>query len=321
MKNGFKIVDFRCRPPVPAYKVLFDLHLQRQSRETKFVCAPENAVTPSMLKVGDPAGLDLLLAEIDEAGIDLVVAPGRKMSVKIEAIGEGTSEINVTDEALAGLRRRFNDRLLGLSGLDLSQPADQTASQIEKSVKDYDMRGVVIEPGYYTEPDGGPLHADNPRLYPIYEAVIALDLFVMHQSGIYAGPDISANYWPPLDRLLQNFPRLKFVLAHGGYPAVIDALSLAVKHENFHISPDVYSFAPAGELYVNAISKLPDQFIFGSAYPLACQKASVEGALRFPLSDDVMAKYLYGNAARLVKLTPAARVSRKEAGKDKERAA
>jgi len=145
-----------------------------------------------------------------------------------------------------------------------------------------------MEPGYYNEPDGGPLHADNPRLYPIYESVIALDLFVMHQSGIYAGPDYSVNYWPPLDRLLQNFPRLKLVLAHGGYPAVIDALALAVKHPNFYLSPDIYCFAPAGELYVNAISKLPDQFIIGTAYPLGGLKASVDGVLRFPLSDDVI---------------------------------
>ena len=100
-----------------------------------------------------------------------------------------------------------------------------------------------------------------------FRHIIALDLFVMHQSGIYAGPDYSVNYWPPLDRLLQNFPRLKLVLAHGGYPAVIDALALAVKHPNFYLSPDIYCFAPAGELYVNAISKLPDQFIFGTAYP------------------------------------------------------
>ena len=68
------------------------------------------------------------------------------MSVKIEAIGEGTSEIDVTDEALASLRRRFNNRLLGLTGLDLSLPADQIVSQIEKAVREYDMRGVVISP-------------------------------------------------------------------------------------------------------------------------------------------------------------------------------
>ena len=81
-----------------------------------------------------------------------------------------------------------------------------------------------------------------------FRHIIALDLFVMHQSGIYAGPDYSVNYWPPLDRLLQNFPRLKLVLAHGGYPAVIDALALAVKHPNFYLSPDIDCFAPAGRV-------------------------------------------------------------------------
>jgi hypothetical protein len=33
----------------------------------------------------------------------------------------------------------------------------------------------------------------------------------MHQSGIYAGPDFEANHWPPIDRLLQHFPKLKFL--------------------------------------------------------------------------------------------------------------
>jgi hypothetical protein len=72
---------------------------------------------------------------------------------------------------------------------------DQLVAQIKKAVKEHDLRGVVMEPGYYKAPDGGPLWADNKRLYPIYETVIALDAFVMHQSGIYAGPDIGANHW------------------------------------------------------------------------------------------------------------------------------
>jgi predicted TIM-barrel fold metal-dependent hydrolase len=50
---------------------------------------------------------------------------------------------------------------------------------------------------------------------------------------------------------------------------------------------------------------LPDQFIYASAYPLGPIKESAELALKFPLSDDVMEKYMYGNAARLLKLTTA----------------
>jgi hypothetical protein len=164
LRNDIKIIDFRVRPPITAYKLLFDVHPKRGRCENKFVAGPENAISPSMHKVGENAGLDLLVKEIDEAGIDLVVAPGR-------APGRATP---------AGLQ--------------------------------------------------------------------------------------------------QDFPKLNLLLAHGGYPAVIETLALAVKHSNFYLSPDVYCTLPAGELYVNAISKLPDQFVFASAHLMAGLKESVEDA-------------------------------------------
>jgi predicted TIM-barrel fold metal-dependent hydrolase len=242
---------------------------------------------------------------MDEAGIDLVVAPGRATppGLVVKAVGgEGVINFNVSDEELVGLRKRFNDRLVGLTALELGRPVDQLVAQIKKAVTVHGLKGVVMEPGYYKEPDGSPLWADNKKLYPIYETIIELDVFLMHQSGIYAGPDYGANNWTPVDRLLQDFPKLKFLLAHGGYPDVIPALALATKHRNYYLSPDVYCSFPGGELYINSITKLQDQFIFASAYPMAGQKASVDEALKYPLSKEVMQKYMYGNAARLLKV-------------------
>jgi hypothetical protein len=66
----------------------------------------------------------------------------------------------------------------------------------------------------------------------------------------------------PAPQTGRNLPKLKFLLAHGGYPAVIEALALVTKHRNFYISPDVYCFFPAGKLYINSITKLQDQFVF-----------------------------------------------------------
>jgi predicted TIM-barrel fold metal-dependent hydrolase len=300
-----RIIDFRCRPPLAAFGLLFDLKLKRLTWENQLVIEPSLAVSASMYHVGEDAGLDLLRQEMDEAGIDLVVAPGRKLPPKtaFKPIGGNDAiDFNVTDETLVALRERFESRLIGLAGIDLNQSVETIVSGIEHSVKAFGLRGIVLEPGYFKATDGSQLWADDKRLYPIYETAIALDIFVMHQSGIYAGYDFGVNHWPPVDRLLQDFPQLKFVLAHGGYPAVLEALALACKHPNCYLSPDIYCFFPGGELYVNSISKLPDQFVFASAYPFAPLKESVEGALRFPLKDEVMEKYLYGNAARLLKL-------------------
>jgi predicted TIM-barrel fold metal-dependent hydrolase len=301
-----RIIDFRVRPPLVPFKILFDLKLRRPTWENKFNVLPSYATAPSMYKVGEEEGLRLLKKEMDDTGIDYAVVPGRNVSVGPKAVDPtGTQSMIVSDQTLVNLRKNFNNRLFGLHGLDLSLPTDQLVAGLEKAVTKHGLYGAVMEPGYFTAPEGGTLTADHKKLYPLYETLIKLDVFLMHQSGIYAGADIGANDWVPLDRVMQAFPRLKVVLAHGGYPRVIDALALAIKHPNFHLSPDIYCHFPGGRLYVEAISMLPDQFIYASAYPLGPIKESAELALKFPLSDDVMEKYMYGNAARLLKISAA----------------
>ena len=127
----------------------------------------------------------------------------------------------------------------------------------------------------------------------------------MHQGGMYGGPDIATNDWTPLDRVMQAFPELKVVLADGGYPRVVDAVALAAKHPNLYLSPDIYCHFPGGSLYVEAISMLPDQFIYASAYPLGPMKESVEMALKLRLSAEVLERYMYRNAARLLRINAA----------------
>jgi uncharacterized protein len=304
--HGHKIIDFRVRPPLAAYKPLFDVKLRRASLTRRMASIPENAISASMHKVGVDEGIDLLIGEMDEAGVTAVVTPGRQATVDAKTLGgtEGeTVQVLVSDQELADLRKRFNNRLYGLTALDLARPVDDLVAQIKSAITDHGLSGVVMEPGYYKEDDGSQLWADSEKLSPIYETISELDTFLMHQSGIYAGPDISVNHWPPVDRLMQKFPKMKLLLAHAGYPDIVPALSLAAKHENVWISSDIYNFFPGGELYVNAISRIPDQFIYASAYPLATLKESVDESLKFDLSPEVMDKYLYGNAAVLLKIT------------------
>lgn len=299
-----RIIDFRCRPPITAQKLLFEMKLARLEWENKFVCPPGNVISPSMNKVGEKEGIDLLRREMDEAGVDLIVVPGRNVSDTIKAAAHlsATDSINITDQMLLELGQTLDHRAIGLHGIDLAKPVEKVVTAIETAHQDHGLPGAVLEPAYVKTSDGRPLAVDNRTLYPIYETMVKLDAFLMVQSGIYAGHDIGANDWPPLDRVMQDFPGLKLVLAHGGYPRVLDAIALAVKHQHFYLSPDIYCFFPGGKLYVDAISQLPDQFIFGTAYPFGALKESVDLSLEFPLSDAVMQKYMSANAARLLKL-------------------
>lgn len=303
-----RIIDFRVRPPVAAYRILFDVTLSRVAEKNEKIIVPGIVHAESVKMAGkdENAALDLLAKEVDAAHVSEIVMPGRNTSAvgEVGAVAATTKQksFNVSDELLVKLIKRFNNRAYGLHGIDLAKPVKEIVEDITKGVREYGMKGAVIEPGYAKDTDGGPLSLATPRLFPIYDTMIELDAVLMVQGGIYAGPDINTNDCGPLDRVMQKFPKMKTILAHGGYPRILDAISLVCKHDNVYISPDVYCFFPGGQLYIDAISQLPDQFVFASAYPLGDIKTSVDLALKFPLKEDVMKRYMGGNAARLLKL-------------------
>jgi len=53
------IIDFRVRPPLIPFKILFDLKLRRLTWENKFNILPSCATAPSMYRVGEQEGLSL----------------------------------------------------------------------------------------------------------------------------------------------------------------------------------------------------------------------------------------------------------------------
>jgi predicted TIM-barrel fold metal-dependent hydrolase len=65
-------------------------------------------------------------------------------------------------------------------------------------------------------------------------------------------------------------------------------------------------FWPNGFHYAMNLERLPEQLVFGSAFPFAAMRPIVEDTLKFPtqfnVSDGTMENYLYGNAARLLKI-------------------
>ena len=168
------------------------------------------------------------------------------------------------------------------------------------------MADANLEPGYQTVGLGKMgTFTDNPSFWPILEVLNNTGAFLLIQTGLFAGSDISFNNPQALDRLLASFPKVQVVLAHGGYPYVQEVLGLCAKWPQLHLSADVYMFWPNGFLYAMNLERIPDQLIFGSAFPFTNMKVMVEDTLKlqeqFQISDGTMEKYLHSNAARLLK--------------------
>lgn len=291
-----KVIDWRCRPPLKPYRGLFSLRLNSIAKRPNTLANPATMASPapSVSMVGKPGAMAEWIKELDAAGVNIAVTNGRYAA--------GLKELSMSSPELLELQNKYPNRLYGLAALNLDQPMEKTVAELEDALKK-GLRGANIEPGYRSK-NGGATTIDNADFYPIFETMIAADRPLMVQTGAYAGiyDWNEANEIWRFDAVMAKFPKLKMLLAHGGYPRQTEVLALALKHPSVTICPDVYMFWPGGQLYQQNLDLLQDQFVYGSAFPFASVKLSLEQTLKLPVSDKVMEKYLYGNAAALLKL-------------------
>ena len=81
------------------------------------------------------------------------------------------------------------------------------------------------------------MHADDERLFPIYEKCEKHHIPFILQ---YGGGINSVEYYDPSDiyRLAEAFPDLKICITHGGWPQVMPMIHQAYAHKNVYLSPD-----------------------------------------------------------------------------------
>ena len=144
-----------------------------------------------------------------------------------------------------------------------------------------------------------PIYPDDRRLYPIYAHCEDRNIPAIIMAGGNAGPDLSYSFPVHVDRVAGDFPRMKIVVSHGGWPWVSEILHVAFRRENVYISPDQYLCGmPCTDEYVRAANGfLADRFLYGSSYPFLCAKAYLAWFRKLPIKPEVMERLLYRNAA------------------------
>ncbi|MEJ7929509.1 amidohydrolase family protein [Ramlibacter sp. AN1015] len=276
------IIDFRIRPPVGGFlNTLMYSAGERRDGFTRTV-----GFEPS--RAAQEQSMELLLREMDEAGVDRGVVVGRLAGVLGSVPNEDVQRI-VADHP---------QRFIGAASID---PTDRrrACDTITQAVRD-GFKLVNIEPGSYPIP----MYADDRRLYPIYAHCEDLGVPVIMMVGGTAGPDLS--YSDPIrtDRVLTDFPRLDVVVAHGGWPWVTEILHLGFRRQNMWLSPDMYfSRMPGWEEYVKAADTfLADRMLYASSFPFCPVKPYKEWFERLPMRPENLEKVMGGNARRLLKL-------------------
>jgi 4-oxalmesaconate hydratase len=180
----------------------------------------------------------------------------------------------------------FPDRFIGVCSLPQSPGVSpkECAGELERCVKEFGFVGCNLNPdpsgGYWTDPPLG-----DEWWYPLYDALQELDVPAMiHASATcnpafhtvgshYLNVDSTAFLQLMESRVFQDFPRLRFILAHGGGNVPYQAAryrALAIIHEwepfddflkRFYFDTTVYS-QDAMEMLVRTVGV--DHIIYAS---------------------------------------------------------
>lgn len=225
--------------------------------------------------------------EIREVGIAAAVVVGRD-TPGIKHSNDQIKEMTSGHKELVGIGS-VDPHALGVRG---------ALDEVQRAIKKLGLKGINVEPGF----GNPPMKADDPLLYPIYDACDQLDVPVCIMSGP-TSPSLDLTDPAPVGRVARAFPNLRIVCYHGFYPYVNEIIGVAFRYENVCVVPDMYIFLPGGSLYVEAANGfMKDQLMFGSSYPFRAMGQSVEDYKKLGFRDDVMEQVFYQNAKRVLKL-------------------
>ena len=281
------IIDFRVGAPIKSYsgrppkRIPYAnlYHLDSMKLESYTSMAPKE-----------------FLKLLDDGGVDKAILPAED--------NETTYGTKIPNEDLAEFCRNAPSRLIGFAGVD-PYKGMAAVRELEYAVKELDLKGLNLAP-FLLE-----LYPTDPKYYPLYSKCVELNIPVILHVGINFYNEAPMGYSHPkyLDQLAIDFPELKIVATHGGWPWVAEIVAVAWRHPNVYIDiagqrpkylemPNM-GWAPLLQL---GNSFLQDRILFATRYPLLPFRRTIQEFRQLPLKSEVKEKWLWKNAARLLKL-------------------
>ena len=235
-----RCIDVHCHvhhPPADELvKGVFRRDLEPNARFSSALSRATNAKQSENVRVA-LTSVEQRLRDMDRMGIEvqaISVSPFQFMYSLDPELGRKTAR--ATNENLAAIVQKHPDRFVALANVPLQAP-DAAAEELEYCVRTLGFRGVEIG----TNVAGAEVSRGRDAFWA---KVQALDVMVfMHPNGFTGGERLADHYLinvigNPLDStvavaylvfdgILERFPRLKIVVAHGGgyvahYPARMD---------------------------------------------------------------------------------------------------
>jgi predicted TIM-barrel fold metal-dependent hydrolase len=284
MPTGLPIVDTMIGFPHEGFAQYDFIRKQTKDRNSKeemeFPAEYMFKDVPKDLPTDDP--ISVTLHEMDKYGIE----------IGLIGVSDATSRLAL---------KRHPDRFVP-SG-DIPDPNDVTGS-VRKLRQEYEEFGIKCT-GVFPAGTFPQVAIDDPKMYPIYQTCVDLDIPIFSTAGVpgprlrYAPQEVSR-----IDVVMYDFPDLVFVTRHGCEPWEKLAWKLMLKWPNLYYSTS--AFAPKHyppEIINYANTRGADKIIYAGYFPMGLSLDRIFSDMpHVPFRDHVWPKFLHENARRVLKL-------------------
>ena len=232
----------------------------------------------------DEPPLSATIDALDDGGVDRALisawyAPHRVM---------------ISNDEVASAVACAPDRLIGVGSVDISRPME-AVREVRRCIEELGFVAIRVLPWLWDLPP------TDRRFYPVYVACCELGVPFCTQIG-HTGPLMPSEVGRPmhLDRVALEFPELRIVGGHIGYPWTDEAIAVATKHTNVYIDTSAYTARRYPQALVDYLrTNGRHKVLFGTNYPMITPAKCLEDLDSLGLDDEAATLFLAGNAERV----------------------
>lgn len=269
----------------------------------------KEVMTEVMTELGKQLSMDNFLKQLDDQ--EVVAHAIHNMDY-----GRNGDEEPEDHDYVADILKKYPDRFIGFAGFN-PHKGTRSLKVVRTALTEQGYKAVVIPPYEHG------LQANDRRYYPLYALCEELDVPIWIHTSINYFKDTSLYIDHPsnLEQPLGDFPDLKIIAGHGGWPWVNDMIGMMLKYENLYV--DTSAFRPKYIAEPNtgwdmflyyADRMLQDRILLGTDWltlgmPIAEVMKEFE---QWPIKDSTRSKFYWENANKLFKLNLTASSEKEE---------
>jgi uncharacterized protein len=172
--------------------------------------------------------------------------------------------------------RAYPHKLIGF--MSVHPDEGDVVAEIERCAADLELKGIKLGPNYQ---DFDPL---GPAARRVYETAVRLHLPILFHQGTSPMRTAPLRYAHPLvmDEVAIAFPELRIVMAHLGHPWHADTIAVIRKHPHVYADVSANFYRPWQQYHGLRLATewgVLDKLVFGSDYPVATPRETLEGVL------------------------------------------